>query len=152
MSSRNKFLIVGAVFSAAAAVLHLACIAVGGSLYRLLGAGERMATMAEAGHWYPTVVTSAIAAVLFLWSAYALSGAGAIPRLPLLRVGLSVITAIYLVRGVAFPAMGELFPGNSLALWLWSSGICLTIGLVHLIGLVQEWAHLRPVKRRALHE
>lgn len=87
--------------------------------------------MALRGHWYPTVVTLAITSVLLVWSLYALAGAGVIRRLPFLRAVLSAITGVYLLRGVAFLPMLVYFPGRSTAFWLWSSGICLAIGLEH---------------------
>ena len=74
-SSTNKILVVGATLSGLAALMHLACLVVGAPLFRLLGAGEQMAQLHLAGHWYPTVVTLVIAGALATWSAYALSGA-----------------------------------------------------------------------------
>lgn len=140
--STNKLLIVCGALSGIAALAHLACLVVGAPLFRLLGAGEQMAQLHDAGHWYPTAVTLAIAAVLAIWAAYALSGAGVLRRLPLRRTVLSAVTAVYIVRGVAFvPAMAY-FPGNSITFWVVSSSICLAIGLVHLAGLRQSWARL----------
>lgn len=141
-SPSNKLLILGAALSGLAALLHLACLVVGAPLFRLLGAGEQMAQLHLSGHWYPTVVTLVIASVLAGWSAYALSAAGVIRRLPLRRTVLSAVTSIYLVRGIAFvPAMAY-FPGNSMTFWIVSSSICLFIGLVHLVGLWQSWGRL----------
>lgn len=141
-SPDSLYLIVGAALSAIAALLHLAAIAFGASWYRFLGAGERMAQMASAGRLYPTVVTLAIAAVLLVWSLYALSGAGVIGRLPFLRPALCAITGIYLLRAVAFLPLMRLIPGNSLRFWLVSSAICLVFGVVHLIGVRLAWADL----------
>ncbi len=138
----DRFLIAGASISAGAALLHLGCIAFGAPWYRALGAGDAMARMASAGHWYPTVVTLAIAAVLALWALYALSGAGVIRRLPLLRTALCAITAIYLLRGVAFVVLMPHFPGNSGMFWVLSSGICLAAGSLHLLGLRRTWPGL----------
>ncbi|SFB13521.1 hypothetical protein SAMN04515620_1204 [Collimonas sp. OK607] len=101
-----------------------------------------MAQMASAGHWYPTAVTSAVVVVLFIWALYALSGAGVIRKLPLLRVALCAITALYLVRGLAFVVLMPIFPGNSLLFWLVSSGICLAFGIIHFAGMRKAWAHL----------
>jgi hypothetical protein len=139
---RNPWLLTGGALSATAALLHLGCIAFGAPWYRALGAGEGIARMAEAGHWYPTAVTLFITLMLTVWALYALSGAGVIRRLPLLRLGLCAITAVYLVRGLAFPLLMPYFPGNSLAFWLTSSAICLGIGAVHLVGLRQVWARV----------
>ena len=141
--SRNTFLIIGAALSALAALLHAGCILFGASWYRFFGAGEQMARMAAAGHWYPAVLTSGIVAVLSGWALYALSGAGVIRRLPFVRFSLCIITGIYLLRAVAFAPFHKYFPGNSTAFWLWSSTICFVIGLVHLVGLWQAWPRLR---------
>lgn len=135
----NRFLLTAAALDTGAALLHLACIAFGAPWYRALGAGEAMARLAAAGHPRPTLFALAIASVLLVWASYALSGAGVIRRLPLLKPVLCAITAIYLLRGVGFVVLMPYFAGNSLAFWLISSGICLLFGLVHLIGLWQCW-------------
>lgn len=142
MSTHNRFLLAGAAASATAALAHFGCIVFGAPWYRLLGAGEGMARMAERGEPYPTLVAAGIGAVLLVWALYALSGAGVVRRLPLLRTVLSAITAVYLLRGVAFILLQPLFPGNSLTFWLVSSAICLVMGIVHAIGLRQRWRAL----------
>src|SRR5918998_205483 len=131
IAARNRMLMLAGAGSAAAAILHLACIAGGPEWYRTFGAGERMARMAARGHWYPTVLTLGIAAILFVWALYAWSGAGLIPRLPLLRLGLCAITGVYLLRAAAFVPLKPYFPGNSDAFWHSSSGVCLGLGLLH---------------------
>lgn len=138
-TNRNIFLIFAAIFSMMAAVAHLGCIVFGGNWYRFFGAGEQMAVLSEQGHWYPVVVTSIIALILVIWSLYALSGAGVIRRLPLLRLGLCVISLIYLLRGIAFAGILTMFPENSLAFWLVSSSICLSIGICYAVGTYQRW-------------
>ena len=148
--SHNRFLLVGAALSAAAALLHLACIAFGAPLYRFVGAGEGMARLADAGHWYPTTAAAVIASLLIIASLYALSGARVIPRFPLVRTLLCMITGVYLLRALAFPAVAPYFPGNSLLFWIVSSGICLGFGVVHLIGLRQAWPHLQAKPNNAL--
>ncbi|MEW6982448.1 hypothetical protein AAD001_07330 [Colwelliaceae bacterium 6471] len=138
----NIFLIIAGTFSLVAALLHVGCIYFGAPWYRFFGAGEHMAQLAEQGSFQPTMITSAIVLVLSIWSLYAFSAAGIILRLPLLRIGLILITAIYLIRGVAglFLMMSPM--GRSPEFWLWSSIICLSIGVIHLIGLKQQWASL----------
>ncbi len=136
----NPWLLAAAAATALAAVAHLACIVIGPSAYLAMGAGPRMAELAEAGHWYPPAVTVVIAGMLFVWSAYALSGAGRVRRLPLLRTVLVAITAVFLLRGFARPVLEPYFPGNGDTFWFWSSAICLAIGLLYLVGLVQTWS------------
>ncbi len=138
----NPFLISAAALSAIAALLHVGCIVFGASWYRFFGAGERMSQMAAVGDWRATLITSGIVLVLIIWSLYALSGAGLIPRLPLIRTGLCVITGIYLLRGMAGFLIAALAGGSNSVFWWWSSLICLAIGLVHLVGVRQAWAQL----------
>lgn len=131
---RNTALILGGALSVAAALLHIACIIGGPDWYRFFGSGEAIAQAAERGEALPTILTSGIAAILAIWAAYAFSGAGLLPRLPLLRTGLVVISAIYLLRGlVLIPALaingGEVEP-----FVLWSSLIVLVYGLAHAVG------------------
>lgn len=140
--ANNKLLLLGSIGSAMAALAHLGCIIFGADWYRFFGAGEQMARMAEEGSWYPTLVTSIIVLILSLWCFYGLSGARLIPRLPLLKLGLIVISSIYLVRGIAFFAIMPMFPENSLTFWLISSGICLLLGILYSVGTFQNWAKL----------
>jgi hypothetical protein len=138
----NAALLLAAALDAIAALLHLAVIAGGPAWYRFFGAGERMARMAEARRRAPTLITLAIAGVLTAWGAYALSGAGLLPALPLRAPVLCAITAVYFLRGLAIvPALvGPRGPATGF--WIWSSLICLGIGSVHLVGVVQRWAAL----------
>jgi hypothetical protein len=138
----NVFLIVAGTLSAVVAFLHLSCIYFGGSWYRFFGAGEQMALLAEQGSIKPTLITSGIVLILSIWSLYAFSAAGVIFKLPLIRIALVLITFIYLVRGVAGFFLISNPMGRSPEFWVWSSIICLSFGVVHLIGLKQQWASL----------
>jgi hypothetical protein len=135
-------LLIGAALNALAAALHVGCIAFGAPWYRFFGAGERMAQMATAGHWYPTLITSGIAVVLGIWALYALSGAGAVAKLPYVRGVLFVVTGIYLLRAVAGVPLLFVPTGRSAGFWLWSSAVCLTVGTIHGIGLRLRWSRL----------
>lgn len=138
----NIPLILGAVLSGIAALLHICVIFGGPAWYRFFGAGERMASGAAAGHWYPPIVTLLIACMLAVWAAYALSGAGVLQPLPLLAFVLPAITAVYLLRGLVVVALFVFDRRRLSAFWVWSSLVCLVYGLVHLLGLVQVWETL----------
>jgi hypothetical protein len=138
----NIWLITGGILSAIAAVMHIAIIIGGPDWYRFFGAGEAMAKAAEQGRLMPTVVTLGIAAMLGIWAAYAFSGARLIPRLPMLHVGLIVISAIYLLRALAVVPMLLRPNEQGSAFWLWSSGIVLIYGLAYAIGTWRAWAEL----------
>jgi hypothetical protein len=143
---RNRgsiWLTVGGWLSIAAALAHLAAIVGGGDWYRFFGAGEAIANAAERGSPVPALLTFGIAAVLGIWAAYAFSGAGRIRKLPLLRSGLVVISAVYLLRGLPLfmpAALGR--PDLSPAFILWSSAIVLVYGLAYAIGTWRAWPNL----------
>jgi hypothetical protein len=139
----NAWLVAGATLSAIAALLHLAIIAGGGAWYRFFGAGERFAQAADRGFRWPHVVTLGIATVLGAWSVYALSGAGVLPRLPLLPWALLGITSIYLLRGAAILPLLIWARHHATPFAIWSSLICLGFGLIHALGLWQAWPALQ---------
>ena len=142
MKQANKLLLFGGLLSGIAALLHIAIIIGGPQWYRFFGAGEELASMAEKGSWYPPVLTFGIAVVLLLWALYAFSGAGLIRRFPLLKVGLVVISAVYLIRGLAFIPAYIVKPEIVDDFLIWSSLICLVYGFSYAIGTRQVWAKL----------
>ncbi|AUZ57279.1 hypothetical protein PRJ_0654 [Pseudomonas sp. XWY-1] len=141
LEGTNPALLLAAALNAIIGVLHLAIIAVGPRWYRLFGAGERMAVAAEKGRCYPALITATIACVLLAWSTYALSAAGAIGRLPLLLPVICLITLVYFLRGLLGPGLLA-GTGRSQRFIVVSSLICLGFGVVHLVGLVQQWPML----------
>jgi len=141
----NRWLLLAGILSACASLLHVGVIAGGPSWYRFFGAGEPMVRMAERGDPAAALITAGIAGVLALWAAYAFSGAGLIPQLPLLRTGLIAISAIYLARGLLLGPAILLNPqgaaGVTPFVW-WSSLIVLAYGLVYAIGTWTAWSSL----------
>lgn len=142
MTDGRRWLVAGGVLSAAASLLHIACIFGGPDWFRFFGAGERIARMAERDWWRPAPVTLLIAGVLAVWAAYAFSGAGLLARLPLLRVALVAITAVYLLRGLVIVPMAALRPDLLSPFALWSSAIVLVYGIVYAIGTWASWNKL----------
>lgn len=136
-----RWLTAAAALSASAALLHLAVIAGGPDWYRYFGAGEEMARLADRGSPKPALITLAIAAVLAAWSAYALSGAGLIRRLPLLRTALLLISTVYLLRGLALVPILAM-NGRADAFTWWSSLIVLAYGIVYGLGTIRAWPAL----------
>ena len=139
----NQWLVAGGILSAIAALLHVAIIFGGPDWYRFFGAGEAMARADARGSSRPDLIAAGIAAILFLWSAYAFSGAGLIRRLPLLRTALVAITAIYLVRAVGALALLVLGIEPLEPFIVWSSLVVLVYGLAYAIGTWTAWPRLR---------
>jgi hypothetical protein len=138
----NPWLIAGGTMSIGAALLHIAIIFGGPRWYRFFGAGDEIARMAEEGRWRPAIITGLIALGLAVWGLYAYAGAGVLPEFPLQAPVLWAITAIYTMRGLAYPFFKFFKSEFATPFFLWSSLICLVFGLVHGIGLVQVWERL----------
>ncbi|MCD4814691.1 hypothetical protein K8S19_13490 [bacterium] len=131
-------LLMGGIASILIAVLHIVIIAKGPEWYRLFGAGEQMARMAEQGSWIPGLLTLMIVLVFLIWGLYAFSGAGLIKPLPLLRLGLITIASIYLVRGLVIIPFYLFKPGQIDRLIIWSSAVSLLIGSFYVFGIVKR--------------
>lgn len=143
---RNNQLIIAGCLSFLASILHIGCIIGGADWYLFFGAGESMAQMAAQGDAYPTVVTLIIASILTIWGLYALSGAGVILKLPLLKPCLLLITFIYFFRGIVgliapFVISANWVEQNSIMFWLVSSVICCVYGAFYLLGTMKLWRH-----------
>ncbi len=144
----NIFLMTAGLLSLIAAALHIAIIFGGADWYRLFGAGERMAQLAEKGSRHPAIVTGVIASALGVWALYGFSAAGMLPRLPLLRESLALISVVFLLRGLlAIPAVLFLKYPYALELkekmlfMVISSVLCLFIGACYAVGAWQGFAH-----------
>lgn len=138
----NSLFILAGVLNAIAAALHVGCIYFGAPWYRFFGAGEALAVLAEQGSIRPAIVTSGIVVVLSIFSLYSFSAAGLMTPLPWLRLVIVAITSIYLIRGIAGLFLMKNPMGRSPGFWLWSSVICLSVGVIHLVALKQEWTYL----------
>lgn len=141
---KNRLLAIAGVLSSIASLLHIAIIIGGPDWYRFFGAGEGMAQLAENGSTYPMTVTAIIAIILALWALYAFSGAGVIGQLPYLKPILTIISVIFIMRGVlGIPMVMYLDHPYAIELkermtfMIISSAISLGLGLFYLIGSMQ---------------
>ena len=152
---RNYFAINGAPVLASAgwmcigaAVLHFACIIGGPDWYRFLGAGEKFASAAEDGKWFPHMVTFGIASILLIWSAYAFAGASQVQqfilvgRLPFMRTTLVVISTILMARGLLIFLPGVWRLDLTTNFKFYSSVVVLVIAWTFAIGTWQAWPAL----------
>jgi hypothetical protein len=145
MNSAGKaWLTVGAGLNFAIALIHLGIIFAGGPAYVYFGAAD-LAVLAQAGSPVPALLTVCLTIVFIVFGVYALSGAGVVRRLPLLRLGLLAIGAVYtlrglivildilrLVRGAGYPFRQTVFSAAALA-----------IGLIYLIGTIRRCSSLQ---------
>src|SRR5688500_14079697 len=103
MNPPSRWLTAAAVLCFAISLLHAAMIFMGPDAYRYFGAPQ-LARAEARGYAYPDQMAAGLVLVFAAFGAYALSGAGRIRRLPLLRVALVLVGAVFTVRGlVLFP-------------------------------------------------
>ena len=141
MAPKNPWLLAAGWMSVAASLLHLVVIAGGADWYRFFGAGEQLARAAERGSLVPTFMTIGIASVLAVWAAFAFSAARLFRTLPLTRTALIAITIVLLARGVlGFTPV--FLPIPSFTFIIWSSVICLLMGICFALGTWRAWPHL----------
>lgn len=141
---KSTLLIIAGVFSCLVGLLHIVIIFLGADGYRYFGAGEEMAKLAQSGSLVPALVTFILAGIFVVLGLYAFSGAGLIPRLPLLRIGLLVIAAVYTLRGlfllpqIYLAITGKFFFFREFLF----SGVSLLIGIFYFTGLRARWKEL----------
>ena len=80
------------------------------------------------------------ALILVIFGLYALSGAGSIPRMPLLRLGLIGISSFFLLRGLFFIVsvliILGILEGEILIQWKISTLVFLAAGIAYAVGIV----------------
>ena len=134
MMYANPFLLIGGVASFMIALAHFALM-FNPSGYRLIGE-DNLADMHEQGSSIPLGITIGTVILFFIWGIYALSGAGLLPPLPLLKGALIAMGIFYLMRSVVLPMelfkmISENYPRR---LVFFSSG-ALILGILYLIGV-----------------
>lgn len=93
------------------------------------------------------LVGEAAALIFAIFGLYALSAAGTIPRLPLLRLGLIGISSLYLLRGLFFILtvlilLGVL-EGEILIQGEISTLVFLAAGIAYAVGTVLNWSKMQ---------
>jgi LuxR family maltose regulon positive regulatory protein len=135
MNPSNSCLVLSGVASFLILSLHLA-LALRPQWYRHFGADE-LAQMHEQGSRFTVLATLGLALMFAVWGIYALSGAGVIGQIPLLRAVLVAIGVIHVLRSLMLPSelVKVLLRGYPLRFAVLSTG-SLAAGLLHLIGTV----------------
>ena len=138
----NYLLIAGGYFSLAFAAFQASAMAWPAHVVKYFGGPAELRTLRPVLYG---VLCLAIAAIVAVFGLYALSGAGNVRRLPLLRTVLLFVTVIYLLRGLLIiPQMPIVLKHPDLVRFVAFSTISLVVGLVHLGGVVQLCRRGRP--------
>ncbi len=97
--------------------------------------------------WLLFVVGEAAALIMAVFGLYALSGAGSMRRLPLLRLGLVGISSLYLLRGLFFVVslliILGILEGEILIQGEISTLVFLAAGIAYAVGTGLNWGDMR---------
>jgi hypothetical protein len=139
MAKSNHYLIAGGVMSALISLLHV-FLAIFPALYRYIGPDQSALTeMAGQGSSSTTIASVALALLFAIWALYAFSGAGLIRPLPLLRIALITICAIYILRSLfLLSEIGMVLNQGYPFRFVVFSIISLVSGLLYLIGILRQ--------------
>lgn len=124
--------IIAAGLNFLAALIHVAVIFGGAAWYRFFGAGEQMARMSEAGHFYPTFITGLIVVALILFGLYALQAGQYFSLLPWTRIIFWLITTVFIIRAVVPFALASFVEFYRTPFMMWSSAIVGVYAAVHI--------------------
>jgi hypothetical protein len=93
------------------------------------------------------LVGEGAALILVIFGLYALSGAGSIRHLPLLRLGLTGISSLFLLRGLFFIltilALLGILKGEILVQGVVSDLVFLAAGITYSVGTVLNWREMK---------
>ena len=97
--------------------------------------------------WQLLLIGEGAALILVIFGLYALSGAGSIPHLPLLRLGLIGISSLYLLRGLFFIltvlVIFGILDGEILMQGVISTLVFLAAGIAYAVGTILNWKEMQ---------
>jgi hypothetical protein len=153
MESRVKskpgilYLVVVALIAVATAIAHMSCIFLGPECFSAQMAPPQVIESAKNGTWLAPVGTIFISAIFLVVGLYALSGAGIIRKLPLLKLGIYTISTLCIIRGVLPLQLWIRHPEKVNSIVFYTGVIWLVTGLLFLFGylLVQKSAYNKQI-------
>jgi hypothetical protein len=130
----------------AAALVHIIGWAMGPEAIAFLGAPPYIVRSIEEGTSDAPVTIAVIVAVLAVFAAYAFSGAGLLPRLPFLRVVLSLVGLLFILRGLLIfvQLQSANFSVTFDVVHLGLSVVVLVLGVLYAIGAWRLWRAAAP--------
>lgn len=130
---------IGGYINILIAIAHIVGLFWAQQMYDYTGVGDRMRENAAIHPALPYMITIFVTIAFFIFGLYGLSAAGKIKKLPLLKTGIFVIAAIYLLRG----AIGIVINIAFETIFIWSHllfSLCaLGIGLLYLLGGLKKY-------------
>ena len=127
-------LVSGALIAIFTAMAHMSCLYFGPACFEAQMAPPEIVQSAVDGTWVAPVGTLLISSVFLLCAAYALSAAKFLRQLPLLKLGMYVISLVCILRGVATLPLSFIFPEMVSAFSIVAGLVWLLSGLLFYFG------------------
>lgn len=118
----------------AIAAAHLVVLGWAWTVFRWVDIEEPMRDLADQNAVLPYLLTLLVAAFFLVFGLYALSAAGDLRRLPLLRPVLGFVAVVYLVRATLLGGIQDLIAGDVKQVVF--AAIALLIGLCYAAGVL----------------
>jgi hypothetical protein len=110
MNLARAWVYLAALIALAGVAVHVGAVIAGPSWFEFFNAPPAVLASARAGTWLAPLSTLAIAGLMGLCGLYAASAAGLVRRMPLLRLGLTGMAVICLVRALLLPVLAVQHP------------------------------------------
>lgn len=124
---------IGGWANLAIAAAHVVGLIWAWTMFTAVGIEHEMRELAALGAGLPYLLTLMTAAVFVVFGLYALSGAGDLRRLPLLRTALVEVAAIYVSRATLFGGIDAVRDADATQIGF--AAIALMIGLCYAYGV-----------------
>jgi len=126
------------------AAAHVVALGWAWTVFRWVDVEEPMRELAAANAALPYLLTLLTAAFFLIFGLYALSAAGDLRRLPLLRPVLGFIAVVYLLRATLLGGITDLLAGDVKQVTF--AAIALVIGLCYASGVLVARKSRKPIE------
>jgi hypothetical protein len=128
-------LLIAAAIAALTAAAHMSCLLLGPTCFEAQMAPPDIVNSAREGTLYAPIATTVVSGLFLICALYALSAAGKIGKLPLLKLGIYTIAFVCILRGFAIVPISTLFPNTPIGPRDWIAGaVWAFTGMCFLMG------------------
>lgn len=120
------------------AFAHLVGLIWADAMFKVTGIENDMKDLSNIHSSLPYLLTVFVAIVFFIFGLYGLSADNKIKKLPYLKIGIFLISGIYLLRGAGELVFDIAQGTNSLSETLYSLAAVI-IGILYLVGGLRKW-------------